>query len=469
MARSSRIGKRQTPNNRPLQIVEILETRRMLSALTPTQVRHAYGFDQITFTNTSGQVVSGDGSGQTIAIVDAYDAPNIASDLKTFDAAYGISDYDSSGNFALTKVTPQSSTTQADAGWALEISLDVQWAHAIAPKAHILLVEAKSSSLTDLIGAVNYARNQSGVVAVSMSWGSNEFSTETNYDSYFTTPSGHIGGSGLAGGVTFVAASGDSSSVTWPAISSKVLAVGGTSLTLNTTDNSWSSETAWSSSGGGTSRYVSIPSYQKSVLTGKKRGNPDVAYDADPNTGFSVYDSYAYNGSSGWMQVGGTSAGAPQWAALVAIVDQGRSYQGKGSLDGATQVLPAIYSLSSSDFHDITSGANGLYSAKTGYDLVTGRGSPIANNLVADLITNTASAATTTTKTNSANNTTTTSTTTTVDNPVFPPVNYPGSSWHRHPPFSQLPIHTPPSGTPPLTTWTLNTHKTDNRFNTLLA
>jgi fibronectin type 3 domain-containing protein len=145
-------------------------------------------------------------------------------------------------------------------------------------------------------------------------------------------------------------------------------------------------ESAWSGSGGGLSSLLPQPSYQNGVVTqsSTSRANPDVSYDANPNTGFAVYDTF---GQGGWLQVGGTSASAPQWAALIAIADQGRALAGLGSLDGFTQTLPKLYQLAGSgDFHDITSGSNGAFSAGPGYDLVTGIGSPIANRLVADLV-----------------------------------------------------------------------------------
>ena len=127
------------------------------------------------------------------------------------------------------------------------------------------------------------------------------------------------------------------------------------------------------------------PSYQQGVVTqtSNHRAVPDVAYDGSSNSPFAIYDTSSY---SGWLQVYGTSAGAPQWAALVAIADQGRALNGQGSLDGGSQTLPAIYQLPQSDFHDITSGSNGGYSAGVGYDLVTGRGSPLANLVVAGLV-----------------------------------------------------------------------------------
>ncbi|HMC63694.1 MAG TPA: S53 family peptidase [Gemmataceae bacterium] len=367
--------------------LEELEPRRLLSVFTPAQIRHAYGFDQITF-QASGQTYQGNGSGQTIAIVDAYDDPNILSDLRYFDRTFGLPDP------VFTKATPQG-MPRADAGWAGEIALDVEWAHAIAPKAKILLVEAKSDNLGDLLAAVDYARAQPGVVAVSMSWGTNEFSGETYYDNHFLPPAGHLGGSSglpgasnLPGGITFVASAGDSGAwygAEWPAVVPGVVSVGGTSLTLSSTGN-YASETAWSDGGGGYSDYEREPAFQYGVQASGWRTNPDVAFNADPNTGVFVYDSY----NGGWFAVGGTSAGAPQWAGLIAIADQGRALAGKGSLYSSSQSLTALYKMAgtsyASYFHDITSGSNG-YSARTGYDLVTGLGTPRANAIVRALTT----------------------------------------------------------------------------------
>jgi subtilase family serine protease len=331
---------------------------------SPSQITTAYGFNQISFT-VNGQQVKGDGTGQIIAIVDAYDDPNIASDLHVFDQTFGLADP------TLIKATPGGLPT-TNSGWALETALDVEWAHAIAPKATILLVEAKTNSWSDLFTAIDYARNYTGVSVVSMSFGSTEFSSEASYDSHFTTPTGHTN-------VSFVASSGDGGAgASWPSISTNVLSVGGTSLTL-TTSNTWASESAWSSSGGGISAYETEPSWQKGVESSGKRDNPDVAYDANPNTGVYVYNT---EGGSGWYTVGGTSAGAPQWAALIAIADQGRA---AASLPALANTQSLVYSLPSTDFHDITSGSNG-YAATTGYDLATGLGSPIANKVVGDLL-----------------------------------------------------------------------------------
>jgi hypothetical protein len=346
------------------------------SGYTPSQIRHAYGFDQITFSGG----IAGNGSGTTIAIVDAYDDPNIANDLHQFDVRFGLAD----PVFNKVSQTGGLNYPVANSGWISEIALDVEWAHAIAPGAHILLVEANSSSYSDLLTAVDYAAKQSGVVAVSMSWGSSEFSSQTYLDSNFVTPSGHQG-------VTFVVSSGDNGApASYPATSPNVLTVGGTHVSLDSQGNILS-ESTWSGSGGGISQYEAQPSYQKGKVpqSASMRTSPDVAYDADPYTGFPVYDSYNNGSSAPWSQFGGTSDAAPQWAALIAIADQGRVLAGLGSLDGATQTLPMIYGMPFADFHDITSGSSTgspNYSAAPGYDLTTGRGTPYANRVVANLV-----------------------------------------------------------------------------------
>ncbi|OAI51360.1 hypothetical protein AYO44_00695 [Planctomycetaceae bacterium SCGC AG-212-F19] len=379
--------------------LEELESRTVPTVLTPLQVRHAYGFDQLAFT-VNGRTIAGDGSGQTIAIINAYNQPHIVSDLDTFDRTFSINNkqplyqqYGAASSF-LTVVNPQGTPLADPSGglWNLETSLDVEWAHAIAPGAKILLVQARTGGMLDLLGAIDYARKTPGVVAVSMSWGAGEFPSETYYDKYFTTPSGHLGGSNgiggtrIGGGVTFLAAAGDAGAPgLWPAMSPYVVAVGGTTLTVDSA-GVYKSETAWGKSGGGSSKYESKPGYQVGFVSSTMRGTPDVAYNGDPATGVYVYDSMPLNGRAGsWWAVGGTSAGTPQWAGLVAIADQARALLGRGSLDGPSQTLPALYAMATSDFHDVTSGSNG-FSAKVGYDLVTGRGSPIAPRVVTDLV-----------------------------------------------------------------------------------
>jgi subtilase family serine protease len=362
-------------------------------AFTPAQIRTAYGFNAISAT----------GAGQTIAIIEAFNDPTLASDLNTFDSQFGLTTsgrslaslFGSSSSF-LTQVSQTGSTSalpSTDAGWALETSLDVEWAHAIAPAAKILVVEANSSNLSDLLGAVNFARNQSAVSVVSMSWGSSEIRGETAYDSFFTTPAGHAG-------ITFVASSGDDGGgqgPDWPAVSPNVVSVGGTSLTINSSSNTYTSETAWLNSGGGISRYEPEPAYQRRAQSTGARTTPDVAYNANPSNGYAVYDSTAFQGQSGWFQVGGTSAGAPQVASMMALIDQSLS---RGSLDGASQTLPIFYGVAASSassfyFHDVTTGNSFRWLATPGYDGVTGLGSPIANAWVQAAVGNAGMVATT--------------------------------------------------------------------------
>jgi subtilase family serine protease len=322
----------------------------------PTQMRHAYGFDTIP----------GNGGGQTIAIVDAYGSPTIQSDLDAFSAKFGIP------STTVQIAYPQGKPRKTDGGWALETSLDVEWAHAIAPGATILLVVAKSAMTTDLLGAVD-AAVAAGASQVSMSWGSNEYSSETASDPHFNVP-----------GVSFFASSGDNGAGTlWPSVSPYVTAVGGTTLSLDATGNRTQPETAWSGSGGGISSYELEPAYQTPFINNGKRGAPDVSYNADPNTGVAVYDTTSYGGRKGWFEVGGTSAGAPQWAALMSLVNANRVT----ALGSATNT--AIYSLgtNAADFVDITSGCNSTSHSSTtcaavGYDYVTGLGSPAAGALV---------------------------------------------------------------------------------------
>ncbi len=354
------------------------------SGLNPLLLRSAYGVSQISVPNGAA-FIYGYGTGQTIAIVTAYNDPRIISDLAAFDRTYGLPDAP-----AVNVLNMGATTT--DPGWALETSLDVEYAHTIAPSATIDLVEASSASFNSLFNAVNFAKNLPNVSVVSMSWGTSEFYGEAAYDSLFTTPAGHTG-------VTFVAASGDSgawSGPSYPAISPNVIGVGGTTLNL-TSSGTYGSETGWTYSTGGFSglatnwtSYEAQPAYQTATLTAAGlsygvRTSPDVSFNADPNTGVPVYDSIPYSGQSGWFQVGGTSAATPAWAGLIAIANEGLSLAGKGTLSN-TQALTDLYSLPSSDFHDITSGFNGYY-ASTGYDLVTGLGSPKANLVISGILT----------------------------------------------------------------------------------
>jgi len=355
-----------------------MEERQLLSAsaakafvpagYSPSQLRSAYGFNQINF-----GPIAGDGRGQTIAIVVAYDDPDIASDLAQFDKQFKI------------PAPPQFTKINLGAapgpiGWGQEESLDVEWAHAIAPAANIDVVEAASDYAGDLYPAAATAAKLPGVSVVSMSFYVDDFAGETAYDSDFTTPAGHIP-------VSFVACSGDDGGVggaTYPADSPNVLGVGGTTLVISP-GGQYVSESAWNGSSGGVSTVESEPSYQEGVQQTGFRTSPDVAYDANSvSPGYAVFDSYlAPSGSNGWLTIGGTSAGAPQWAALVAIANQGRALFHEPTL---SDLPAAIYSIPRSDFHDIVTGSSLEHPATRGYDLATGLGSPYAQRVVQSLV-----------------------------------------------------------------------------------
>jgi subtilase family serine protease len=342
------------------------------TAFAPAQVRHAYGFDQVT----------NQGAGQTIGIVDAYDDANVASDLGVFSAQFGLPACTSS-NGCFRKVYSNGKQPAGNANWAVEISLDVEWAHAIAPKATILLVETPSNSLTDLVNGVTVAVRD-GASAVSMSWTVGEFSGETSMDRNF-----------VSNGVTYVAASGDAGTgAAYPAASPDVIGVGGTSLYLSAS-GSYQSETAWNGSGGGLSVYEREPSYQAQFGIPDDsrgyRGAPDVSYNANPGTGYAVYDSVGVSGYSGWFQVGGTSAGTPQWAALIAIANSMRVTERKSNLSSTDTVLYTLAKTGlKTDFNAVTQGTNGtcgvICTASAGYDYVTGLGTPHVSTLVTALV-----------------------------------------------------------------------------------
>jgi hypothetical protein len=358
---------------------------------SPANISQAYGFNSIYFPDGQGGFIKGDGAGQTIAVVIAYQQPNLAADLHAFDQQFGLSDpqltiCNQTGSTA-TATLPKNAT----GSWGVEASLDVQWIHALAPAANILVIEASSNSTTNLYQAADTARkagtgNLSALpytTVVSMSWGIADFAGDTN-GGLFTTPPGKTG-------VMFVAASGDTGTAgQYPATDPGVLAVGGTTVTINSQGN-YSSEVAWSGSSGGFS-FNSVPSYQQGVQpygaqnSGNARMTPDVAFDGDVNSGLYVYDSFDFP-SAPWREAGGTSAGAPCWAALLAIADQAAGQSGPLT---SSQMLARIYAASSTTgptyaYHDVTSGANSSYSAGPGYDLVTGLGSPRANVVVAAL------------------------------------------------------------------------------------
>jgi subtilase family serine protease len=322
--------------------------QKLPAGITPAQIKRIYNLP----------LKGGTG---TIAIVDAYDAPNIEKDLGVFDETYGLPAC-TIKNGCLEKHM-MSTGTATNSGWSVEESLDVEWAHAIAPQAKILLIEAKTASGANLLSAIDYAASRKDVVAVSLSWGGSEFPEELSLDSHLTSKTGAV----------FFAASGDDGTgVEWPAASPNVVGVGGTSLELFK-NGSFISESAWSGSGGGVSAYEPEPVYQKAYNIPKANGHravPDVAYNADPASGFVVYRTTGTS-KNGWYTVGGTSAGTPQWAAIHAI-GLGISLQ-KLYADKASATTLQF-------FRDITSGKNGTCKyycdARARYDYVTGLGVP---------------------------------------------------------------------------------------------
>ena len=314
--------------------------------VTPSEIKRIYN-------------LPANGGTGTIAIISAYDNPTIEKDLSVFNTKYNLSSCTTKNKcfekHAIGKVT------DTDTNWSLETSLDVEWAHAIAPNANILLIEAPTASGANLLKAIDYANKRKDVVAISMSWGGAEFPDEVSFDSHFK--SNHA---------KFFAASGDTGNGTsWPSVSPFVISVGGTSLFDR------SSEKAWTQSGGGISLYEKEPDYQKEYSIPKANGMravPDVAYNADPHSGYPVYRSTPKSKGK-WYIVGGTSAGSPQWAAIHSLnlsVSHESLYKDKNSENNTTY------------FNDIKSGSNGdctyYCQSRAHYDYVTGLGSPRTGN-----------------------------------------------------------------------------------------
>ncbi|MEJ2010230.1 MAG: hypothetical protein P8Z30_19095 [Acidobacteriota bacterium] len=331
---------------------------------------------------TSGCPIDGtynapSGGTKAIAIVDAYDYPTAQSDFDTFSSQFGLplsTDTCADGQPCFTKVYA-AGKPRSNCGWAQEEALDIEWAHAMAPKAQIILVEAASNSNSDLLTAVQKATSlvaQQGGGEVSMSWGSSEYSGESTNDSYFT-----------GSGVTYVASSGDTGGkVIWPSSSPNVVSAGGTTVNRNSS-GAFTGETAWSSAGAGPSAYEPVPSYQSGIYTLAQllngfRGTPDLSYDANPSSGVSVYDSTSCQGLSGWLVFGGTSVSAPS---LSGIFNLSGNFSGNNSIQ--TNLYQNYDSASSggttspypNTFYDVTSGTAGTYPATSDWDFATGIGS----------------------------------------------------------------------------------------------
>lgn len=326
----------------------------------PARIKLAYGLD----------LIPQQGAGQTIAIIIAYDNPVVEQDLAVFNQQFNLPAC-TTANGCFRKIYADGVKPAENTGWGTEASLDVQWAHALAPQAKILLVEGANNQNAPLLRAIKVAIDQ-GANIISMSWSQREFSSQAQYDPSFNVPN-----------VIFFGSSGNSSNgVFWPSVSPYVISTGGTRLVL--TPTGYGSETAWTRGSGGISAYYTRPAYQANFANqnnpNNMRGVPDVSFDADPNTGVSVYDSF---GNGGWIYMGGTSVAAPCWAGITAVIKS-----------AATSALPefhtALYQAATTSYatgyHDILSGSNGscgaVCNAQPGYDYITGIGTPQANNLI---------------------------------------------------------------------------------------
>ena len=317
--------------------------------------------------------------------MDAYNYPTAQNDFDVFSKQFKLplsTDSCANGNPCFSVVWASNSQPKNNGGWAQEEALDIEWSHAMAPHAQIILVEAASNSFSNLLAAVQVASNEvlcgtktcpnggSGVGEVSMSWGGSEFSGETADDSSFT-----------GAGVTYFASSGDTGGVViWPSASPNVVSAGGTSVNRDPSNGNFTNETTWSGTGGGPSQYEGTPSYQDGIsLVGTARGTPDFSFDANPATGVSVYDSTSYQGLSGWLAFGGTSVASPSLAGIVNLADKFNFGQGEQTLIYNTYFGANASSCTYGDaFNDITSGPqSGSYSAGPGWDFTTGVGSNI--------------------------------------------------------------------------------------------
>ncbi len=330
------------------------------SGYGPAELRSAYGLTEASLS---------DGTNQTVAIVDAYDDPNAEADLRVYrEKFYGAGSAlpacsETRTTTCFEKVNQEGKKENyptANTSWSQEISLDLDMVSAICPNCKILLVEASSNGMANLGTAESYAAVHAK--AVSNSYGASEFSTETSYDSYYSHPN-----------VTTTVSAGDGGyGVEYPAASQYVTAVGGTSLTRASISRGWT-ETVWSGTGSGCSKYETIPSWQPYTPQCAKRTVADVSADANPNTGVAVYDTY---GEPGWLVFGGTSVSSPIIASVYALA-------------GNTSTAQSLYALTNtSSLNKVTEGANArrcstyLCNAKDsllqygGYNGPTGEGTP---------------------------------------------------------------------------------------------
>jgi subtilase family serine protease len=347
-------------------------------------IRAAYGIQPVLDKGITG-------AGRTIVIIDAFQNPTLETDVARFDSFWGLP------ALKLTKYAPfgvpaYDATSKVQLSFSLEIAIDVEWAHATAPDAAIVLVQAKSEKDTDLVNATSYAIRHNLGDVISQSFGEAEMCAGEN----LIERQHELFQEASERGITLFASSGDKGaarqscdgnslvlSVSTPASDPNVTSVGGTHLVASGT-GAYQSETAWNTakgaSGGGFSTLYGRPVYQAPFQPNRKaRGVPDVAYNADAASGFIVV----------WMGrgavVGGTSGGTPQWAGIGALADQAAGHR-LGSLNKSLYRI-AMNGAHNLAFHDVTTGINTFggisgYTAGPGWDAVTGLGSPNVANLI---------------------------------------------------------------------------------------
>ncbi|WP_374428274.1 S53 family peptidase [Ideonella dechloratans] len=377
-----------------------------VTTYTPAQIRAAYNLPALP--DLSGSLTATEaaqlGAGQTVYIVNAYHDPNIAAELAAFAGSFGlpgcsVAAIDPAASLPLASAASDGCTLSVvyatsgggmtadapayNAGWATEIALDVQWVHATAPMARIVLIEVPDSGIASIANAVALA-NAMGPGVVSLSLGASEGSWVSSVDTVF-----------YGTGMSYVAATGDNgAAVEWPSVSPGVLAVGGTTLSFK--GSGARSETVWSGTGGGVSKYLARPAYQTKSVPGlgtpARRSVADVAFNANPASGQYVAVMSQDGRSTSWVSAGGTSLATPQWAALLAVANALRVQSSLGMIGAPHNAFYAsvasVAKLYAADFLDVNSGKDGscaLCSAKAGYDNPSGLGTPQGVSLLSTL------------------------------------------------------------------------------------
>ncbi len=307
-----------------------------------------------------------DGGSGVIAIVDAFDNPKAASDLAIFSSLFGLPPAELTVVYASGTKPP----LDPSGGWELEESLDLQYAHAMAPKARLILVEATSNDGNDIVDAIILAGNlvsAAGGGEVTMSFSFTEFPEETQLDDLFTAP-----------GVVYLASTGDAPGAVWPATSPNVVAAGGTTLSRDSSTGRFLLESAWQDAGGGPSLFEPRPHFQDRLarIVGQTRGTPDLSFDANPATGVWIVDTNLFEGEAGgFFIVGGTSVSSP---ALAGIVNNAGKFFSSSQAENTEIYHHLLYDRD--DFRDISYGNCGINIGDfsvPGWDFCTGVGSSI--------------------------------------------------------------------------------------------